>query len=179
MCGICGFAGFRDDERLTRMVRSLVHRGPDDEGRYVEDAVSLAMRRLSVIDVTGGRQPIWNEARTVCVVMNGEIYNFQELRNALLTKGHRFETKCDTEVLVHLYEDYGEACVEHLRGMFAFALWDRDRQVLLLARDRLGIKPLFYAHVGRSEEHTSELQSQSNLVFRPLLAKTKHASATY
>ena len=159
MCGICGFAGFRDDERLTRMVRSLVHRGPDDEGRYVEDAVSLAMRRLSVIDVAGGRQPIWNESRTIGVVMNGEIYNFQELRNALITKGHRFETKCDTEVLVHLYEDYGEACVEHLRGMFAFALWDRDRQVLLLARDRLGIKPLFYAHVGSRFWFASEIKA--------------------
>src|SRR5437667_376724 len=159
MCGICGFAGFRDDERLTRMVRSLVHRGPDDEGRYVEDAVSLAMRRLSVIDVAGGRQPIWNESRTIGVVMNGEIYNFQELRHALITKGHRFETKCDTEVLVHLYEDYGEACVEHLRGMFAFALWDRDRQVLLLARDRLGIKPLFYAHVGSRFWFASEIKA--------------------
>src|SRR5439155_14533119 len=97
--------------------------------------------RLSVFDVAGGHQPIWNETRTAGVVMNGEIYNFQELRNALLAKEHRFETKCDTEVLVHLYEDYGETCVEHLRGMIAFALWDRDPEVLLLARDRLGIKP--------------------------------------
>ncbi len=159
MCGICGFSGFRDDVRLSRMVRSLVHRGPDDEGRYVEETVSLAMRRLSVIDVAGGRQPIWNETRTVCVVMNGEIYNFQELRNALITKGHRFETRCDTEVLVHLYEDYGEACVEHLRGMFAFALWDRDRQVLLLARDPLGIKPLFYAHQGGRFWFASEIKA--------------------
>jgi len=141
------------------MVASLVHRGPDDEGRYVEGTVSLAMRRLSVIDVAGGRQPIWNETRTVCVVMNGEVYNFQELRNALLAKGHQFETKCDTEVLVHLYEEYGEACVEHLRGMFAFALWDRDRQVLLLARDRLGIKPLFYAHVGSRFWFASEIKA--------------------
>jgi asparagine synthase (glutamine-hydrolysing) len=124
---------------------SLVHRGPDDEGRHVEEAVSLGMRRLSVIDVSGGRQPIWNETRTVCVIMNGEIYNFQELRDRLIVQGHRFATKSDTEVLVHLYEEYGDACVEHLRGMFAFALWDCERQVLLLARDRLGIKPLFYA----------------------------------
>ena len=145
MCGICGFAGFRDDERLSRMITSLVHRGPDDEGRHVEEAVSLGMRRLSVIDVAGGRQPIWNETRTVCVVMNGEIYNFQELRDRLIAQGHRFETKSDTEVLVHLYEEHGDACVEHLRGMFAFAIWDREQQVLLLARDRLGIKPLFYA----------------------------------
>src|SRR5436309_4360981 len=159
MCGICGFAGFRDDERLTRMIARLVHRGPDDEGRYVEEMVSLAMRRLSVIDVAGGRQPMWNETRTIGVVMNGEIYNFQELRKALITKGHRFETQCDTEVLVHLYEDYGEACVEHLRGMFAFALWDRDRQALLLARDRLGIKPLFYVHQGNRFWFASEIKA--------------------
>jgi len=145
MCGICGFSGGPDDERLSRMVGSLVHRGPDDEGQYVDDAVSLAMRRLSVIDVPGGRQPIWNETRTVCVVLNGELYNFQALRDRLIAQGHRFTTQCDTEVLVHLYEEYGESCVEHLRGMFAFALWDRAKQVLLLARDRLGIKPLFYA----------------------------------
>jgi len=124
MCGICGFAGFRDDERLTRMVARLVHRGPDDEGRYIDETVSLAMRRLSVIDVAGGHQLIWNEIRTAGVVMNGEIYNFQAVRNALIAKGHQFETKCDTEVLVHLYEDYGEACVEHLRRMFALSLWD-------------------------------------------------------
>jgi asparagine synthase (glutamine-hydrolysing) len=145
MCGICGFAGFRDDDRLSRMVGRLVHRGPDDEGRYVEETASLAMRRLSVIDVAGGHQPIWNETRTVCVVMNGEIYNFRELRDRLIGRGHRFATRCDTEVLVHLYEEHGEAFVERLRGMFAFALWDRERQVLLLARDRLGIKPLFYS----------------------------------
>lgn len=145
MCGICGFAGFRDEERLQRMIGSLVHRGPDDEGRHVEEAVSLGMRRLSVIDVSGGRQPIWNKTRTVCVIMNGEIYNFQELREHLIASGHRFETKSDTEVLVHLYEEHGDDCVEHLRGMFAFAIWDREKQVLLLARDRLGIKPLFYA----------------------------------
>lgn len=145
MCGICGFSGGPDDERLSRMVGSLVHRGPDDEGRYVDEGVSLAMRRLSVIDVAGGRQPIWNETRTVCVIMNGELYNFQALRDRLIAQGHRFTTQCDTEVLVHLYEEYGDDCVEHLRGMFAFALWDRAKQVLMLARDRLGIKPLFYA----------------------------------
>jgi len=141
------------------MVGRLVHRGPDDEGRYVEESVSLAMRRLSVIDVAGGRQPIWNETRTVCVVMNGEIYNFQELRDVLINKGHRFATKCDTEVVLHLYEEYGEACVERLRGMFAFALWDQDRQVLLLARDRLGIKPLFYSTQGERFWFASEVKA--------------------
>ncbi len=159
MCGICGFAGFRDDERLSRMIKSLVHRGPDDEGRHVEEAVSLGMRRLSVIDVAGGRQPIWNETRTVCVVMNGEIYNFQELRDRLVAQGHQFGTKSDTEVLVHLYEEHGDACVEHLRGMFAFAIWDREKQVLLLARDRLGIKPLFYALQGGRLWFASEIKA--------------------
>lgn len=159
MCGISGFAGFRDDDRLRRMVKRLVHRGPDDEGRYVEDAVSLAMRRLSVIDVAGGRQPIWNETRTVCVIMNGEIYNFQELRDRLIGQGHRFSTKSDTEVLVHLYEEHGEAFVERLRGMFACALWDRERQVLLLARDRLGIKPLFYSTQGGRFWFASEIKA--------------------
>jgi len=159
MCGICGFVGFKDDHRLTRMIESLVHRGPDDEGRHVEETVSLGMRRLSVIDVSGGRQPIWNETRTVCVVMNGEIYNFQELRDRLIASGHRFETKSDTEVLVHLYEKYGDACVEHLRGMFAFAIWDREKQVLLLARDRLGIKPLFYALQGGRLWFASEIKA--------------------
>jgi len=159
MCGICGFSGPRDDQSLARMVDSLVHRGPDDEGRFVDETISLAMRRLSVIDVAGGRQPIWNETGTVCVVMNGEIYNFQALRDALMTKGHRFATKSDTEVLVHLYEEHGETFVEHLRGMFAFALWDRAQQRLLLGRDRLGIKPLFYAVRGRRLWFASEIKA--------------------
>lgn len=145
MCGITGFAGFRDDGLLERMIGRLLHRGPDDEGRYSDDFVSLGMRRLSVIDLAGGRQPIWNEDRTVCVIFNGEIYNFEELRDQLVSKGHRFSTRSDTEVLVHLYEEHGEAAVERLRGMFAFALWDQNQNQLLLARDRLGIKPLFYA----------------------------------
>jgi len=159
MCGICGFSGAPDDERLSRMVGSLVHRGPDDEGRYVDEAVSLAMRRLSVIDVAGGHQPIWNETRTVCVVMNGEIYNFQALRERLIAQGHRFTTRCDTEVLAHLYEEYGESCVEHLRGMFAFAIWDCEKQVLMLARDRLGIKPLFYAEQAGRLWFASEIKA--------------------
>ena len=158
MCGICGFTGFRDDERLSRMVARLVPRGPDDEGSYVEgSSVSLAMRRLSVIDLAGGHQPIWNETRTACVVMNGEIYNYQELRDRLIARGHRFSTQSDTEVVVHLYEDHGEGCVEHLRGMFAFALWDRERETLLLGRDRLGVKPLHYAVSGEGVVFASEL----------------------
>ncbi|MEW6324888.1 MAG: asparagine synthase (glutamine-hydrolyzing) [Nitrospirota bacterium] len=150
MCGICGFAGFRDDALLARMNGRLVHRGPDDEGVYLSETVSLAMRRLSIIDLAGGRQPMHNEDKTVWVVFNGEIYNFQELRDALIAKGHAFATRSDTEVIVHLYEEHGEDFVRHLRGMFAIALADTAREKVILARDRLGIKPLYYlAREGR------------------------------
>ncbi len=145
MCGICGIVGNGDPDVLDRMRRKLRHRGPDEHGHHLEPGVLLAMQRLSVIDPAGGHQPIANEAGTVWVVMNGEIYNFRELREELLAKGHRFTTNCDTEVVVHLYEEEGEAGVRRLRGMFAYALWDRERRRCLLVRDRLGIKPLYYA----------------------------------
>jgi asparagine synthase (glutamine-hydrolysing) len=132
------------------MCRTIVHRGPDDEGVHVAGCVGLGMRRLSIIDLSTGAQPIHNEDRTVWVVFNGEIYNFPELRARLEARGHRFYTNSDTEVIVHLYEDHGSDCVRHLRGMFAFALWDENSQHLLLARDRFGKKPLHYAiHDGR------------------------------
>ena len=144
MCGITGFAGFRDDALLHRMNGRMLHRGPDDDGVYLSESISLAMRRLSIIDLAGGRQPIHNEDKTVWVVFNGEIYNYRELREQLIAKGHTFATQSDTEVIVHLYEEHGEAFVNHLRGMFAIALADTTRQTLILARDRLGIKPLYY-----------------------------------
>lgn len=125
------------------MCGAIVHRGPDDEGVYVDSQAAVGMRRLSIIDVEGGHQPIFNEAGTVCVVLNGEIYNFRELREELEGKGHRFRTRSDTEVIVHLYEEAGEGCVQRLNGMFAFAVWDAERRRLLLARDRLGVKPLY------------------------------------
>ncbi len=135
---------------ISRMCRTIAHRGPDDEGIHVAGRVGLGMRRLSIIDLPTGRQPIHNEERSVWIVFNGEIYNFPELRARLEARGHRFYTNSDTEVIVHLYEDHGSDCVHHLRGMFAFALWDEDRQTLLLARDRFGKKPLHYAlHEGR------------------------------
>ncbi|MGD0781901.1 MAG: asparagine synthase (glutamine-hydrolyzing), partial [Candidatus Aminicenantales bacterium] len=150
MCGICGIygaAGLPEDARaLTRaMCDVIVHRGPDEDGYYADGPVSLGMRRLSIIDLATGRQPIHNEDKTIWVVYNGEIFNFPTLKPELLSRGHRFYTNADTEVIVHLYEDYGEDFVTHLNGMFAVALWDTKAKKLVLARDRLGIKPLHYA----------------------------------
>ncbi len=145
MCGICGYTGDAASDLLDRMLNWLVHRGPDEEGRHRERGVGLGVRRLRVIDPEGGRQPVANETGTVWAVLNGEIYNYRELREELVRKGHRFASHGDTEVLVHLYEEEGEAAVSRLRGMFAYALWDRERETLWLVRDRLGIKPLYYA----------------------------------
>ena len=141
------------------MCGAIAHRGPDDEGFYCDGEVGLGMRRLSIIDLHSGRQPVRNEDGSVWVVFNGEIYNFQELRQQLESRGHAFITRTDTEVIVHLYEEYGRRCVEHLRGMFAFALWDGRRKLLLLARDRIGIKPLYFAEAGGRILFASELKS--------------------
>lgn len=149
MCGICGifYPGARhavDRQLLETMNRQITHRGPDDDGFYLEDNVGLAMRRLSIIDVKTGHQPISNENDTVWIVFNGEIYNHKELRSKLEHLGHHYRTQSDTETIVHLYEQYGRDCVTYLRGMFAFAIWDRRHKVLFAARDRLGIKPFYY-----------------------------------
>ena len=150
MCGICGKVNF-DKEKpvrqmlLKRMADTIVHRGPDDEGYYISGPVGLGFRRLSIIDLATGHQPLSNEDGTIWIVFNGEIYNFQELRDELRARGHVFRTRTDTEVIVHLYEEYGTACVERLRGMFGFAIWDERQQMLILARDRIGVKPLYYA----------------------------------
>jgi len=154
VCGVAGLVGQRDEviqaADVHRMCQTIVHRGPDDEGIYAQGPVGLGMRRLSIIDLSGGRQPIHNEDRSVWVVFNGEIYNFLELRQQLEARGHKFYTHADTEVIVHLYEEMGADCVKKLRGMFAIALYDERKQSLLLARDRLGKKPLHYAlHQGR------------------------------
>jgi len=161
MCGICGVAGGSSDSRglVQRMCSALAHRGPDDEGLVHLDGVTLGMRRLSIIDLEGGRQPIHNEDSKVWVVQNGEIYNHLELREQLIAAGHSFYTHSDTEVLVHGYEQWGEGLVERLNGMFAFALLDRSRGVLVLARDRMGIKPLHYAIDGRRLVFASELKA--------------------
>ncbi len=148
MCGICGFHGPVSDsprETLARMNAAITRRGPDEEGFYTADGIGLAMRRLSILDLAGGQQPVFNEDGRICAVFNGEIYNYRALRRELQEKGHRFRSESDTEVLVHLYEEHGEHLVHRLEGMFAFAIWDSPRRRLVLARDRLGIKPLFYA----------------------------------
>jgi len=159
MCGICGFTGPRDDVLLDGMTDIMAHRGPNDRGVFICDDVSLGHRRLSIIDLSGGRQPIFNEDGSVCIVYNGEIYNHLGLRRELEQKGHRFRTKSDTEVIVHLYEEMGSRCVERLNGMFAFGIWDGRKKRLFLARDRLGIKPLYYAETGGRFLFASEIKS--------------------
>ncbi len=146
MCGICGFTGQTDDSTLRRMAGSIVHRGPDDDGFYCDSFVNLGMRRLSIIDVESGKQPIHNEDGSIHTVFNGEIYNYPELRAELEKEGHRFYTDhSDTEVIVHLYEKLGLDFPNRLNGMFAIALWDSGKERLALIRDRMGVKPLFYA----------------------------------
>lgn len=164
---MCGIAGFIDAEPgldnglrlIDRMCRVIRHRGPDDQGVWFGDGAALGMRRLSIIDLFGGRQPIFNEDQSIIVVFNGEIYNYRELQQELGERGHHFATKSDTETIVHAYEEYGDDCVKHLRGMFAFALWDRKRRRLLAARDRFGKKPLNYYWDGQRLIFGSEVKS--------------------
>ncbi|RPI55802.1 MAG: asparagine synthase (glutamine-hydrolyzing) [Acidobacteria bacterium] len=162
MCGIAGIIRWHHapvaEQEIRAMCGLMVHRGPDEEGIYVKDGVGLGMRRLSIIDLEGGQQPVFNEDGTVCVVFNGEIYNYRELRRQMARAGHAFRTAGDTETIVHLYEEYGVRCIDHLRGMFAFAIWDMRHKRLLLARDRLGIKPLYYAEFDGGVAFASELK---------------------
>src|SRR6202142_34203 len=149
MCGIAGILEFGHDKRanaaaLREMCRAIIHRGPDDEGFYTDGAAGIGMRRLSIVDVAGGHQPLSNEDGTLWIVFNGEIYNHLALREQLIARGHRYSTHSDTETVIHLFEEYGADCVQHLRGMFAFAIWNRNTKTLFIARDRLGIKPLYY-----------------------------------
>ena len=148
MCGIAGYVlrnGVANLATVRAMCDQIKHRGPDDEGFHVQDGCAIGMRRLSIIDLNSGHQPIANEDQSIWVVFNGEIYNYQELRRNLIGQGHRFRTESDTEVLLHLYEQEGEQGIARLRGMFAYAIWDSTRRELLIARDRFGKKPLYYA----------------------------------
>ena len=172
MCGIAGIVDLQarpvEPSLVRRLCDVLAHRGPDDEGYYVKGPAALGQRRLAILDLAGGRQPMGNEDGTVWITFNGEIYNFRELRARLEGLGHRFATRSDTEAIVHAYEQYGPECVEELRGMFAFALWDEPGRMLFLARDRVGKKPLFYAEVDGQWVFASELQA---LLEHPGLAR--------
>lgn len=164
MCGICGKLMFDNEatvspELVKAMADTIYHRGPDDEGYYVSGPVGLGFRRLSIIDLKTGHQPVPNEDGTVQIIFNGEIYNFKELRALLLNKGHVFKTNSDTEVIVHLYEEFGPQCLDMLRGMFAFAIWDANTKTLFLARDRVGIKPLYYCLTDTSLIFASEIKA--------------------
>ncbi|HZO70818.1 MAG TPA: asparagine synthase (glutamine-hydrolyzing), partial [Ktedonobacteraceae bacterium] len=164
MCGIAGFLHQSTNQRqaqhlIEAMCQAIRHRGPDSQGTWCDEIVALGARRLAIIDRQGGQQPIFNEDGSILVVFNGELYNYRQLREQLELRGHRFSTLSDTEVLVHAYEEHGTACPQHLRGMFAFALWDRSRQRLLLARDRFGKKPLHYFWDGERLLFASEIKS--------------------
>jgi len=165
MCGICGLVSHTGHnatvaaQQVRRMCATMVHRGPDDEGVHSDGYAAIGMRRLAIIDLHTGQQPVYNEDGSVAVVLNGEIYNFQQLRRELEAKGHVFASRSDTEVIVHLYEEMGEACVERLNGMFGFAIWDSARRTLILARDRIGVKPLYYYNGPEGLAFGSELKA--------------------
>jgi asparagine synthase (glutamine-hydrolysing) len=164
MCGICGKLVFDHQATVSyslvkAMTDTIRHRGPDDEGHYVSGPVALGFRRLSIIDLESGHQPLSNEDGSIWIVFNGEIYNYLDLRFFLLSKGHVFKTKTDTEVIVHLYEEYGQACFEKMRGMFSLAIWNKNDRTLLLARDRVGIKPLYYRLTDKSIVFASEIKA--------------------
>ncbi|MBX3058678.1 MAG: asparagine synthase (glutamine-hydrolyzing) [Anaerolineae bacterium] len=177
MCGVCGIVGAdrsRRDEILRQMCHLLAHRGPDDAGYYTDEEATLGMRRLAIIDLVTGQQPLTNEDETLWLVYNGEIYNYRELRTELKRKGHQFRTEGDSEVIVHAYEEYGPDCVTHFNGMFAFAIWDTRQRRLFLARDHVGIKPLYYWSNGRTLIFASELKA---LTAHPLVPRQVNPAA--
>jgi len=164
MCAICGILNFDhsdavDQSVIASMAQTLAHRGPDDDGLFVDGSAGLGFRRLSIIDRSGGHQPIFNEDKSAAIVFNGEIYNYRDLAATLSNSGHVFSTRSDTETILHAWEQYGEDCVNHLRGMFAFAIWDRRRRQIMLARDRVGIKPLYYYQNARFLAFASEIKA--------------------
>ena len=181
MCGICGVYSTKstpDRDRLLKMREIMRHRGPDDCGIFVNEEIGLAMRRLSVIDLYTGQQPMSNEDDSIVIVLNGEIYNYIELRNNSLKNKHQFKTKSDTEVILHLYEDYGPDCVKYLNGMFAFALWDKRKKLLMIARDPFGIKPLYYKSDPGNREFIFASEIKSILTYQRSRA-TLNVTALY
>src|SRR5947207_2773097 len=177
MCGIAGFYGLRNDDLIKGMSSDLVHRGPDDEGFYIDDATSLLCRRLAIIGRVDGKQPIYNEDKSILVVYNGEIYNYQVLREKLENKGHIFTTHTDTEVIVHAYEQWGKACFDMFNGMFGIALYEKNTRQLILARDHFGIKPLYYAQLtGGQIIFASEIKP---IIYSGLLAKKPNERILY
>ncbi len=161
MCGFCGFTGNTADKTvtLTHMMNTIIHRGPDSEGTHIDDQIALGFRRLSIIGLEDGAQPMYNETNDLVLVFNGEIYNYQTIKEELLRRGHIFKTHADSEVLLHSYEEYGTHMLTHLRGMFAFAIWDEKKQTLFLARDFFGIKPLYYTYIHGDLLFGSEIKS--------------------
>jgi asparagine synthase (glutamine-hydrolysing) len=192
MCGIAGMVAADrlhadDRDRVLQMRDVIAHRGPDDAGLFADDQAALGHRRLSIVDVAAGHQPLANEDGTVWIAFNGEIYNHADVRTVLEAAGHRYRTRCDTETIVHAYEEWGDACVDHLRGMFAFAIWDAPKRRLLLARDRLGVKPLYWTVAGGRLLFGSEIKSilksgviraEANEAALPELLATRYLSGT-
>ncbi|WP_054865157.1 class II glutamine amidotransferase domain-containing protein [Methanosarcina barkeri] len=164
MCGIAGILDLKNEQvstnRIKKMCDVMHHRGPDDTGYYFNGNIGLGHKRLSIIDLSRGKQPVYNEDKSISIVFNGEIYNYLELITELKENGHIFYTSSDTEVIIHLYEEHGEKCVEYLNGMFSFAIWDSNRKKLFLARDRLGVKPLYYAY--KEEKNNICFRNKSN-----------------
>lgn len=188
MCGICGiisehFHSHNFSEDINNMIAQISHRGPDEEGVYINKKIALGVKRLSIIDLYSGNQPISNEGETLWIVFNGEIYNFKELREGLIKGGHKFKTNTDTEVILHLYEEKNEDCLHRLNGMFAFAIWDEKKNLLFLARDRLGIKPLYYGYSDGKFVFASEIKSFFALKWFPkeldYIALDKYLSFEY
>ena len=161
MCGICGFIGEVKDSKnvLKKMMDKIAHRGPDDEGMYVDEYAALGHRRLSIIDLSHGAQPMYNETGDISIVFNGEIYNHLDIRKELIEKGHIFANDSDTECLIHAYEEYGTEMVQKLRGMFAFVIWDSKNKTAFCARDHFGIKPFYYANVNNTLVFSSEIKA--------------------
>jgi asparagine synthase (glutamine-hydrolysing) len=178
MCGITGFLSSvpvsNPSSTLELMLRSILHRGPDEHGCLIDGPLAMGMRRLSIIDLADGTQPIYDESGRFGIVFNGEIYNYVELRQQLLARGHRLKTHSDTETIVHLFEEFGPACVDHLRGMFGFAIWDQHEQELFIARDRLGIKPLYYTQSAGHFVFGSEIKS---LLLHPAVGRNVDMAA--